>query len=93
MNPRLIFIDEPFYQLSNSKRKLILTTIKDKLHEWKGCPVVIFCSYIYEWLPYCDRLVIMKNKTILQEGEPKVLLKDPKHVFVAKYMNGEGFSF
>lgn len=92
MNPSLIVIDEPFYQLSNSKRKLILETFKDNLRNWKGCPVVIFSSYILEWLPFCDRIAVFKENGLLQIGEPQVLIEHPQHAFVAKYLHGEDFT-
>jgi ABC-type sugar transport system ATPase subunit len=93
LKPSMILIDEPFYQLCNSKRKVILTAYKDNLRNWKGCPVVIFSSYILEWLPLCDRLAVMNEKSLLQIGEPKVLLENPNFAFVAKYLSSEGFSF
>lgn len=89
MKPSLIVIDEPFYQLSNSKRKLILETFKDNLRNWKGCPVVIFSSYILEWLNFCDRIAVFKENGLLQIGEPQVLIEHPQDAFVAKYLHGE----
>jgi energy-coupling factor transporter ATP-binding protein EcfA2 len=44
MKPSLIVIDEPFYQLPNSKRKMIIATMQEKLRFWKDCPVIIFSS-------------------------------------------------
>jgi ABC-type sugar transport system ATPase subunit len=93
MKPSLIVIDEPFYQLPNSKRKLIIATMKERLRFWKGCPVIIFSSYVLEWLHFCDRIAVINKKKLLQIGGPSVLLEEPEHVFVAKYLSGDGITF
>lgn len=91
--PDLIIIEEPFYQLSNSQRGILLTTIKKIAQGWKGCPVIIFSSYAYEWLDICDRIALFYNQTIIQQGTMEELLDDPKHVFVANFLMNESYSF
>ncbi|RXI99463.1 ABC transporter ATP-binding protein [Anaerobacillus alkaliphilus] len=90
--PSLIIIDEPFYQFPNSKRKEIIHVVKEFHDNWAGCPVVIFSSYNKEWLSFVNRLAIIQGYELLQIGDPKSLVEEPKSIFVAKYIHGEGFT-
>ncbi len=90
--PCLLVIEEPFYELPDSKRRQIVEVIKEFYHHWEVCPVVIFSSYINEWLPYTHRVAIIEKQKLLQIGQPNSLIKDPKSLFVARYILSENFT-
>ncbi|OIJ20263.1 hypothetical protein BKP45_09345 [Anaerobacillus alkalidiazotrophicus] len=93
IQPKLLIIDEPFYELPNSKRQIISSVIRLISKTWKGAPVFIFSSYVKEWLPICDRITLIHNKTILQTGTIKEMLEKPQHIFVTKYMAENEITF
>lgn len=92
-HPEIIILDEPFYQLVNSERKLVLETLKHISERWNGTPVIIFSSYFMEWTSICHRLAIIHRQTLMQIGMPEQLRTNPQSVFVATFCADSSFSF
>ncbi len=85
--PKLLIIEEPFFELPNSKRQTIISVFKNFIKIWKQTTVIVFSSYASEWFEICDRVVLMKNYSISQIGEKKQLLQNPEQIFVTKYID------
>jgi lipooligosaccharide transport system ATP-binding protein len=75
-NPDLLILDEPTIGLDPQARHLIWEKLR--LLRAQGNTIVITTHYLDEAARLCDRLVIMDNGKILEEGAPADLVR--KHV-------------
>jgi lipooligosaccharide transport system ATP-binding protein len=75
-NPRILILDEPTTGLDPQARHMVWS----KLRELKdsGITIILTTHYMEEAARLCDRLVMMNNGTILEEGSPNELIK--KHI-------------
>ncbi len=91
--PKLLIIEEPFFELTNNKRKIVISVFKKFLRNWNGSTVVIFSSYTSEWFEVCDRAILMNHQSIVQIGEKKELLDNPQQIFVTKYIDRTAITY
>jgi lipooligosaccharide transport system ATP-binding protein len=75
-SPDLLILDEPTIGLDPQARHLIWERLR--LLRARGNTIVMTTHYLDEASRLCDRLVIMDNGTILEEGAPADLVR--KHV-------------
>ena len=75
MEPKVIVLDEPTSMLDSAGRKQVLKLIKD-LKQYKGTTIVYITHFIQEAIE-ADRVVIMQDGKIFQEGAPRDVLTDP----------------
>ena len=72
MKPSLLLLDEPTSQLDPKARKTLIQLLT-RLHETTSLTMIICSHHLQEWLPLCDRLVLMEhNKIALDRGIPDV---------------------
>ncbi len=74
--PRILILDEPTTGLDPQARHLVWS----KLRELKdsGITIILTTHYMEEAARLCDRLVMMNNGRILEEGTPEAMVK--KHI-------------
>ncbi len=75
-DPEILILDEPTTGLDPQGRHLIWDTIREL--KKKGVTIILTTHYMEEAAQLCDRLVIMDNGSIIEEGTPADLVK--KHV-------------
>ena len=75
-DPKFLILDEPTTGLDPQARHLIWEKVRDL--KKKGVTVMITTHYMDEAQQLCDRLVIMEQGKILEEGQPMGLIS--KHV-------------
>ncbi|OHD64483.1 MAG: ABC transporter [Spirochaetes bacterium RBG_13_51_14] len=74
--PQILILDEPTTGLDPQARHLIWDKIK-RLKK-QGVTIVLTTHYMEEAAHLCDRMLIMDNGKIIEEGNPETLVK--KHV-------------
>lgn len=74
--PNLLVLDEPTTGLDPQARHLIWDRIGELKKE--GVTVILTTHYMEEAAQLCDRIVILDNGKIVEEGDPKDIVK--KHV-------------
>ena len=74
--PRVLILDEPTVGLDPQARHLIWDLLRQLRS--KGITIILTTHYMEEAAQLCDRLVIMDNGRILEEGAPRQLVE--KHV-------------
>jgi ABC-2 type transport system ATP-binding protein len=80
-DPKLIILDEPFSGMDLINQKVITRVIK----EYSKNNYVLISTHQAEFLDeICDNLTILKDGSILYEGDVKNFKKDQKKVFKAK---------
>jgi lipooligosaccharide transport system ATP-binding protein len=72
-NPDLLILDEPTIGLDPQARHLVWERLK--MLQAQGSTIVLTTHYLDEAARLCDRLVIMDNGRILEEGTPADLVR------------------
>ena len=72
-NPELLILDEPTIGLDPQARHLVWERLKTL--QTQGSTIVLTTHYLDEAARLCDRLVIMDNGRILEEGAPLDLVR------------------
>jgi len=72
-NPELLILDEPTIGLDPQARHLVWERLK--ILQVQGCTIVLTTHYLDEAARLCDRLVIMDNGKILEEGVPADMVR------------------
>jgi lipooligosaccharide transport system ATP-binding protein len=72
-NPELLILDEPTIGLDPQARHLVWERLK--MLQVQGSTIVLTTHYLDEAARLCDRLVIMDNGRILEEGAPADLVR------------------
>lgn len=91
--PKLIIIEEPFYELTNNIRMKVILKLKALKDTFNDCSVIIFSSYAEEWFDVCDRIAILHNSSIVQLGKKDEIIEKPQTIFAVSYINREQFYF
>lgn len=85
-NPRLLILDEPTVGLDPQARHVIwdkLRSLRDK-----NVTIVLTTHYLDEAAQLCNRLVIMDNGRILEEGSPRDIVKNNIGTDIVEIENG-----
>jgi lipooligosaccharide transport system ATP-binding protein len=86
--PKILILDEPTTGLDPQARHLIWDQLK--LLRSQGSTIILTTHYMDEAERLCDRLVIMDNGKILEEGSPKALIAKHVGVNVVEAQNAPG---
>lgn len=84
-SPKLLLLDEPFSALDAQVRERLRSDLK-RLHEMLGLTVIMVTHDQEEAMALSDRIVVMNNGRIIQEGTPECLYLFPKTKFVANFI-------
>ena len=76
--PQILILDEPTTGLDPQARHLIWTKIRNL--QKQGVTVILTTHYMDEATALCDRILLMDNGKIIEQGRPSELIK--KHVGV-----------
>lgn len=72
-NPRLVILDEPTTGLDPQARHLVWQKLRALKNE--GVTLILTTHYMEEAMQLCDRLVVMHDGVILDEGSPRQLIE------------------
>ena len=83
--PRVLLLDEP---LSNLDARLRLQTREEivKIQKKTGITTLFVTHDQEEAMSISDRIVVMKEGVLMQEGAPQQVYDDPHSLFVAKFL-------
>ncbi|MDI3270131.1 MAG: betaine/proline/choline family ABC transporter ATP-binding protein [Bacillota bacterium] len=87
--PDIILMDEPFGALDPLTRQKLQDELK-KLQNRLKKTIVFVTHDMPEALKLADRIIIMKDGRIHQEGTPEEILRHPKDAFVTQFLGGNG---
>ena len=88
--PSVLLLDEPLSALDKKLRQSLRWELKD-LHNKLGVTFVYVTHDQEEALSMSDRIVILDNGRIQQEGNPQILYNSPKNTFVADFLGDSNF--
>ena len=87
-DPEILLMDEPFGALDPITRQTLQGELRD-LQSRLGKTIVFVTHDMDEALTLADRLVVMHEGRIVQQGRPTELLRAPANDFVASLLGGD----
>lgn len=84
-SPRLLMFDEPLGALDRSLKEDLLNEIRSILHQTK-IPAIYVTHDQEEAFTIADRILVLHEGTIVRDGTPSNIWKDPQSAFVAKLL-------
>lgn len=85
-NPRLLIADEPTTGLDITTQKAVMDLIRDLITE-REMSLILITHDLGLASEYCDRIMVMKDGRIVEEGSPGSLFSSPKHSYTEKLIN------
>jgi iron(III) transport system ATP-binding protein len=85
LEPRVLLFDEPLSNLDAKLRRRVRAEIRE-LQQRLGLTVVYVTHDQEEALAVSDRIIVMDNAVIAQEGTPTELYREPASRFVADFI-------
>lgn len=89
--PKLVLMDEPFSALDPVSRRQLQKIILN-LHKQIDTTIVFVTHDMHEAFLLADRLAVIHNGVILQEGEPDYLMANPADEFVKRFFDVDNSS-
>ncbi|WP_427136929.1 ABC transporter ATP-binding protein [Psychrobacillus psychrodurans] len=80
MKPDLLIADEPTTALDSISSFQILQLLAD-LQQKNGCAILFITHDLRHVRKYADRILVMKEGRIIEQGEKHQLLNNPKHSY------------
>lgn len=80
--PELILLDEPFSQIDNFKKNSLRRKLFAYLKE-QNIACIVATHDGNDALSFADKMIVIKNNSILAQGPPDELYKNPKEHYVA----------
>lgn len=88
--PPVLLMDEPLGALDRKLRQQMQMEVK-LLHREIGTTIVFVTHDQEEALSMADRVVVLNNGAIQQEGDPRTLYEQPSNAFVADFLGKTNF--
>ncbi|NDI36596.1 ABC transporter ATP-binding protein [Chengkuizengella sediminis] len=88
MNPKVLFLDEPFSALDPDLREEMRELVK-QLHQTYKVTVLMVTHDREEAFQLADRLAIMDEGKVLQVGTPKICYEEPENIKIAQFLGSK----
>jgi iron(III) transport system ATP-binding protein len=85
LEPQVLLFDEPLSNLDAKLRRHVREEIRD-IQQKLGLTVVYVTHDQEEALAVSDRVIVMNNAVIAQDGTPRELYEEPANAFVADFV-------
>jgi peptide/nickel transport system ATP-binding protein len=82
-DPRLLIADEPTTGLDITTQKAVMDLIT-QLSRDRGMSTLLITHDLGMAAQYCDRIVVMKDGELVEEGRPETLFAQAKHPYTRK---------
>ena len=84
-DPRLLMLDEPLGALDHSLRTELLKDLRKRLHDSQK-PVIYVTHDQEEAFALADRLLLLNDGLLVQEGAPETVFNRPANAWVASFL-------
>lgn len=90
--PNVILMDEPIAHLDAKLRNGMRAELK-RLHQDVGATIIYVTHDYVEAMAMADRIVVLNNGHMMQQGTPKEIYENPFHEFVASTVGEPPMNF
>ncbi|MGB3149951.1 MAG: ABC transporter ATP-binding protein [Maribacter sp.] len=80
--PEILLLDEPFSHIDNFLKNNLRRNIFKYLKE-NGITCIVATHDFNDFLPFTDRVVVIRNNTIIAKARPMELYKNPRNLYIA----------
>lgn len=85
-DPRLLIADEPTTGLDITTQKAVMDLVRDLIRE-RGMSSILITHDLGLAAQYCDRLIVMKDGLVVEEGDPIKVFSQPEHPYSRKLVD------
>ncbi len=85
-DPKLLIADEPTTGLDITTQKAVMDLVGD-LTKARGMSMILITHDLGLAAQYCDRIVVMKDGQIVEQGDPQDLFARPQHPYTRKLVD------
>lgn len=85
-NPRLLIADEPTTGLDITTQKAVMDLVRDLSRE-RDMSTLLITHDLGLAAEYCDRIVVMKDGELVEEGKPAELFHNAQHAYTRKLIS------
>ncbi|MEX0869897.1 MAG: ABC transporter ATP-binding protein [Candidatus Spechtbacterales bacterium] len=85
-DPSVLFLDEPTASLDASRKNTVLELLI-RLHEERNLSLVIISHELATVASVCDRVIVMQNGKIVEEGSPEHVFGHPNHPYTQELVS------
>ena len=85
-DPRLLIADEPTTGLDITTQKAVMDLVRDLIREREMSSILITHDLGLA-AQYCDRILVMKDGVIVEQGDPVQIFSDPQHHYSRKLVD------
>ncbi len=85
-DPRLLIADEPTTGLDITTQKAVMELVRDLIREREMSSILITHDLGLA-AQYCDRLLVMKDGLIVEQGDPVQIFSAPQHAYSRKLVD------
>lgn len=84
--PEVLLLDEPFNQVDTSFREGLQQDIRTIVQQ-TGITVIMVSHDPAEVLSMADELIVIKEGSVVETGEPKQVYQQPRHIYTARLLS------
>ncbi|MDD2440046.1 MAG: ATP-binding cassette domain-containing protein [Methanosarcinaceae archaeon] len=85
VRPKLLLLDEPFSALDVRTKERLRAILKNAIREYSTTVLHVTHDFDDLWA-LADRVLVIRNGKVMQEGEPEAVFKRPSPNFVAEFL-------
>ncbi|MDB3935658.1 ABC transporter ATP-binding protein [Granulosicoccus sp.] len=85
-DPKLLIADEPTTGLDITTQKAVMDLVRDLIRE-RSMSSILITHDLGLAAEYCDRIVVMKDGVIVEQGDPASLFSNPQHAYSRKLVD------
>ncbi len=85
-DPKLLIADEPTTGLDITTQKAVMDLVRDLTAERRMC-LILITHDLGLASQYCDRIVVIKDGLIVEEGAPAKLFTEPRHAYTRRLVD------
>ncbi|EFL90912.1 ABC transporter ATP-binding protein [Ahrensia sp. R2A130] len=85
-DPRLLIADEPTTGLDITTQKAVMDLVRDLIRE-RNMSSILITHDLGLAAQYCDRMIVMKDGVIVEQGAPDAIFADPQHPYSRKLVD------
>ena len=85
-DPKLLIADEPTTGLDITTQKAVMDLVRDLIRD-RNMSSILITHDLGLAAQYCDRIVVMKDGLIVEQGDPIQIFSAPRHAYTRKLVD------